>query len=132
MVTEYAGSIAAKRVKIGTCEDMYIMSILDQRVRCVEKSRNNDCTSCITAEERAEGIDQPCNCLCPVCVAAQTGTCQADRIDHLDYPECGQVPAYHVMRGRYKTLPHREWRLCESHALPDRDLLPAWRVIPLS
>ena len=108
------------------------MSILDQRARCVEKSRNNDCTSCITTEEAAEGVDQPCNCLCPVCLAAQTATCQAAR---LDYPECGQTPAYHVIRGRLKRLPHaelphREWRLCESHALPYRDL-SWWRVIPL-
>jgi hypothetical protein len=105
------------------------MNILDQRARSVEYSRNGTCATCITTEARTEGTDQPCNCICPVCVAAQTGTCQAGRLDH---PDCQQTPAYHVIRGRTTRLDQvGEWRLCESHALDYRGL-PAWRVIALS
>lgn len=106
------------------------MTILDQRARCAEQSRQGRCATCITAEGRAEGVTQPCDCCCPVCVAAQAGSCQAGQLGQLGQRDCGQQPGYHVIRGRRGNLPHREWRLCEVHALPYCGAA-AWRVIPL-
>jgi hypothetical protein len=99
-------------------------SVLDQRARCVERSRHGTCPDCITATEPG----QPCDCCCPVCVAAQPGTCQAGQLGHA---ECQHPPECHVIRGRTGQERYGEWRLCGTHALPYRDQSRC-RVIPLA